>query len=288
MKHLDKTEEKATKKIKEFLVDSNEDAIHDLRVSIRKIDSVLRILPKNVRSRNKVSNYRSRYKELFKLNSELRDIDIISSKLKAYPARLTLDQGYMLDERLKALRSEKLKEARDRALLTIGLRALEIDENEISDKKIYRRFHKIICRYAERIEKGLPSVVSDEGKIKELHKLRKDCKKLRYTLNLLDSQTKQNRNTVSLREYLENLQDTLGSIHDCDIMIQYLKATYTAFVESGGDIANFHSMVQLEQKKRQSLYHAFLDLHGEGENTKTNLAIPQHIGRSMIHEAAAR
>lgn len=291
-KHLGKAEEKASARVREFLIDSNEEAIHDLRVSIRRLDASLRLIPNNIRNQQKTSNYRSQYKELFSINSEVRDFDIISSKLKKYPVRVTLDRAKSLEQELQEQRSEKLKEARENALLTNDLQPLQIDENDISSRKVQQRFQKVVIRFATRIDLRMPIVASDIGKVKELHELRKDCKKLRYTLEVLNSQARQNSVVSSLIEYLESVQDVLGSIHDCDIMIQYLKTAYSNYLTSGGEVSNYHAMVQLEQKERESLYHAFLDLYSDyiaedgNKDKKSDLDLPPYSGRKMIKLAA--
>jgi CHAD domain-containing protein len=50
--------------------------------------------------------------------------------------------------------------------------------------------------------------------------MRKDCKKLRYLLELLSHHNKVVSRTIT---ELEKIQDMLGSIHDDDITIAYLK-----------------------------------------------------------------
>jgi len=67
---------------------------------------------------------------------------------------------------------------------------------------------------------NLPVVLTNADKLKELHELRKDSKKLRYLLELSSHQHKEIN--VMITE-LEDIQDTLGTIHDSDTMIAYLK-----------------------------------------------------------------
>ena len=89
------------------------------------------------------------------------------------------------------------------------------------------RFNKVVCRLRERIELDLPVVLTNANKIKEIHEMRKDCKKLRYLLEVVPDQN--DNNCINDKEIhkiiagLEDIQDMLGSIHDSDIMIAYLK-----------------------------------------------------------------
>jgi CHAD domain-containing protein len=76
----------------------------------------------------------------------------------------------------------------------------------------------------------LPVVLTNPDKIKELHELRKDCKKLRYFLELIPHHdNNSNDKGVNSKDInamittLEDLQDNLGSIHDNDTMISFLK-----------------------------------------------------------------
>jgi CHAD domain-containing protein len=56
--------------------------------------------------------------------------------------------------------------------------------------------------------------------------MRKDCKKLRYLLELVPPQNNNSTDTNEIHKMiieLEDIQDMLGSIHDSDITIAYLK-----------------------------------------------------------------
>ena len=72
----------------------------------------------------------------------------------------------------------------------------------------------------KKIETNFLIVITNPLKIEELHELRKDCKKLRYLLELLG---KENNNAIGMIKTLQNIQDILGSIRDYDITINYLK-----------------------------------------------------------------
>ena len=82
------------------------------------------------------------------------------------------------------------------------------------------RYNKIVVRLRERIELHLPVVLTNADKLKELHEMRKDSKKLRY---LLELSSHQNKEVQAVIAGLEDIQDSLGTIHDCDTMISYMK-----------------------------------------------------------------
>jgi CHAD domain-containing protein len=93
------------------------------------------------------------------------------------------------------------------------------------------RFNKVVASLVEDIELSLPVVLTNPDKIKELHELRKDCKKLRYLLELIPHQDSNSSNNKDVNDKdihsmittLEDIQDILGSIHDNDTAISFLK-----------------------------------------------------------------
>lgn len=290
VKHFAKVTKKTEQNVERFLIESNEKNIHDLRVSIRRLNSSFRLFPTNIRKDLEIAEYRSQYKKLFSINSAARDDDIITSKLEKYPTTQIssvtikdLKQGLEEDKR------EKLRNAREIALSVYCLNSLQLSEDDISEKKLQQRFQKVVNRFASSIDQLLPLVLSDMGKVKELHELRKDCKKLRYTLELPANAA--NSNEISnLIEYLEELQNILGSIHDSDIMLQYLRQNYSnnASLEN---IDYFQTMIELEEKEREALFHTFVIKHdGAISDTKVARHHPnsrEEIGRRIIRQITA-
>ncbi|MFZ0221992.1 MAG: CHAD domain-containing protein [Candidatus Nitrosopolaris sp.] len=221
-----KTEEnikRVDNRVNAYIKDSNENNIHDIRTATIRLDASFRSLPKKMRRKNKISKYKTTSKQLFKINSQIRDCDIICETLEKYSS----DPIFIkLTTSLKRRRKTKLANARKMALSLRDLLLPYISENDIQSKKLEMRFNKIVCRLRERIELHLPVVLTNANKVKELHEMRKDGKKLRYLLELVSHQ---NINSIDNNEIhkmiteLEDIQDMLGSIHDIDITIAHLK-----------------------------------------------------------------
>jgi CHAD domain-containing protein len=210
-------------RVNDYIKDSNENNIHDIRTAIRRLDASFRSLPKNLREKKKVCKYITTSKRLFKINSQIRDYDIICEKLEKYSSEPIYTK---LTDSLNRRRKITVASARKIALSLRGLPLPHVRENDIRSKKLEMRFNKVVCRLRERIELDLPVVLTNANKVKELHEMRKDCKKLRYLLELVQPQ---NNNSIDNKEIykmiteLEDIQDMLGSIHDIDITIAYLK-----------------------------------------------------------------
>lgn len=209
-------------RVNDYIEDSNENNIHDIRTAIRRLDASFRSLPRKLQGRKKICKYVTTSKRLFKINSQIRDYDIICQKLEKYSSEPIYTK---LTDSLNRRRKTKLASARKIALSLKDLPLPHIVENDIQSKKLEMRFNKVVCRLCERIELDLPVVLTNANKKKELHEMRKDCKKLRYLLDLVPHQ---NSNSIDTKEMhkmiteLEDIQDMLGSIHDSDITIAYL------------------------------------------------------------------
>ena len=209
--------QRVDKRVNDYLANSNEDNIHDIRTAIRRVDASFMSLPKNVRKKNRAYNYTTVSKRLFKINSHVRDYDIIYGKLEKYSSEPVYTE---LTESLKKRRDAKLRSARKIALSLRKLPLPDINDDDISDKKLQQRFNKVASKFSDRIELNFPVVLTNVSKTEQLHEMRKDCKRLRYLLELLTDQNKETGRTIS---ELEEMQDILGSIHDDDITITYLK-----------------------------------------------------------------
>jgi CHAD domain-containing protein len=195
------------------------------------LEASYRSLPsKKVRRKRVIREYAEYSKKLFSINSQIRDFDIIGQKLSNVGNPDQRDKLESIKGSLFRQRRIKLNEAISFALDLRKLRVPKLTKKiKVLNKKSKKRFSKLIGKFATRIEHNLPIVVNDSEKVTELHEMRKDCKKLRYLLELLpDSNSKDQTDEMDdyvskLMEKLESAQDTLGIIHDYDTIIVYLK-----------------------------------------------------------------
>lgn len=206
-------------RINKYLKKPNAKQIHDIRTSIRRLDASFSTLPKRYRNGTSLSKYVLQCKELFKINSEIRDFDIIIEKLQKYPSSGQKDN---IIEDLKKTKLARLQRAKT---IAVPLKSIDtgtiLDELGVTEKELQKRFIKIVSRLISTIDSIFPVVLSNPQALEELHDLRIACKKLRYMLELLPNN---NKFAVQTRESLKKIQDSLGSIHDSDFTIGYLKS----------------------------------------------------------------
>src|ERR671913_260338 len=183
-----------------YLKNPNGKNIHDLRKSIRRLDSAYYSLPKKFRKNKPIKNYVNHSKDLFKSNSQVRDYDIFLEKINSHNS--INNKNNNLKDQIEQNKKTQLETAKKIAQNLELSDFPQIGTALISDKKV------------------LDIVIQDKNKIKKLHELRKDCKKLRYLLELISDQDKDIERTV---KQLDDIQDILGEIHDCDATIMFLR-----------------------------------------------------------------
>ncbi|MFZ0512391.1 MAG: CHAD domain-containing protein [Candidatus Nitrosopolaris sp.] len=248
-------------RVNDYIKDSNENNIHDIRTATRRLDASFRSLPKKMRRKTKICKYITTSKRLFKVNSQVRDYDIICEKLQKYTSEPIYTK---LTGSLNRRRKTKLASARKIALSLRDLPIPRVKENAIPPKKLEMRFNKVVLRLRERIELDLPIVLTNANKIEELHELRKSCKKLRYLLELASHQN--NKEIHAMITELEDVQDILGSIHDCDTMIAYLKrirhpnkVTHILHDEISERSKKYEDFIQFCKRSLSDARHNFLN-----------------------------
>ena len=231
-------------KINKYLKKPNAKQIHDIRTSIRRLDATFSTLPKKYRNGSCLSKYVLQCKELFKINSEIRDFDIIIEKLQKYPSSGQRDN---IIEDLKKTRLARLERAKT---IAVPLKSIDtatiLDELGVTEKELQKRFLKIVSRLIFTIDSIFPVVLSNPQELEKMHDLRISCKKLRYMLELLPNN---NKLAVQTRESLKKIQDNLGSIHDSDFTIGYLKSLPQSSkqIQEIIDKENDHRRLQFER-----------------------------------------
>jgi CHAD domain-containing protein len=225
---LDKAERnirRVDNRLDDYIKNPNEENIHNIRTAIRRLQATYISLPKKIRKKKNIREFVIKSKELFRINSKIRDYDIISEKLSKDVQSSDQQQNIKLFQKsLKTQRKRMLSMAKSIALELRELSVPNLSHNDLSQNKLEKRFNSIANKFANRIKKNFPIVIADSQKIRELHEMRKDCKKLRYLMELLPENESNSKNKISnIITELEKVQNMLGIIHDYDTTIAYLR-----------------------------------------------------------------
>jgi CHAD domain-containing protein len=197
------------------------DAVHDLRVAIRRCRSVGAVL-QEVDPDPAWHEMRSVPKKLFRKLGELRDAQVMDEWVKTL-----VPQGDPIRAQLDAAFASNAPELRQRALRAA----------EKFDKKCWNRLESKLrkrarvvpigglaahCLAVERFEEAreLHTAAQRTDKPKPWHELRIGLKRLRYTVeSLLPAQYE------LWSENLKRLQDLLGEVHDLDVLADVVQRT---------------------------------------------------------------
>ena len=228
-------------KLDKYLENPTEDNIHHMRTSLRRLEATYQSSPKQIRKKKKFKEFASVGKRLFRINSNIRDIDIILEKL-AKEGKMHEQQLEHYENPLVQEKENQLEEARTIALDLRRIVVPSLYDKNKTDKNFegnsMKRLAKISRKLKNKIETRIPIVIGDDSKITELHELRKDSKKLRYLIELVinkeendtgkrnindDMDVLIDNNYQKILEHLEKIQGMLGDIHDYDIALDYLR-----------------------------------------------------------------
>ena len=213
-KEYDKFLKGLTRRVKAYLRDPNAENVHRLRTSTRRLQAAFALLPKANRKQAKAEKAMARIKKLMKVNASVRDQDIILSKLSMYKQNSTYER---LVEDLRRSRKSHLEQAKELALSVQKNPGPRVKPKDLSEPTLQKRHDKVVRKLSSKITSELPLVREDPSKVEELHVVRRDCKQLRYVLEM-GKFSKPPKPLVSLRTW----QDLLGTIRDHDVMITYL------------------------------------------------------------------
>ena len=239
--------ERLNRRTNAYIKNSNEKNIHDVRTSVRRFNSTFLSLPKKYRTGPMLlSEYNQIANKLFKVNSKIRDYDIIFNILNNYPQNSQRD---LVIDSIKKDRQSNLEKAKTIAISLKDLGSNEVvDKMNITERELQKRYNKVVSNLISKIELNFPIVITNAKKIEELHQLRKDCKKMRYMLELLPEE---NTDAIELKKIFEKIKDHLGCIHDFDITIYYLRS-----LEPNREI---QEIINTETENRRLKYAEFLN-----------------------------
>ena len=199
----------------------NPEQIHDLRVTIRRLQVMRRLLPKEIRNLMSSRKFGLTLRSILKATSQLRDLDTQIVTLEPYREVL----GDVALVTLSNHRSDAAARAKAAADLLAESPPPFLDQLVPGSKGLSRRLRKRIKKRGRLVSALLNQVVNDETMVEELHTLRKEIKKLRYHLELADQ-------IPAELPVLTRWQESLGIIRDLDVAIEYLGASSLNFKDT--------------------------------------------------------
>lgn len=215
-----------------IIQDVDTEFLHQYRVSIRKLRSLLALI-KGVYPIEDSQRLRSAFGRYATDTNHLRDLDVYLLDEAVHRARLDSSLADGLDAFFDDLRQERDREFGRLKELFLSKDYQEqrkadqdwfflpdLPRGPVAETRIYKlATEQINRRYNSVCKKG--KFIGAEAPDRQVHKLRIECKKLRYLLELFSSLFPAEETNPIIRR-LKGLQTTLGNYNDLCIQRQFL------------------------------------------------------------------
>jgi len=215
--------------------DIGTDFIHDFRVSLRRLRTLMGQF-KQVFPKDTVDSIRNGLSSLGRISNSSRDLDVYLARKSEYMEMLPKRMRPHLDVFFKRLDESRKKEfgamqgeldsetykstmATLHELIKNSTRLPETRNSREPAKLLASRF--ILKKFKNIILDG--SDISDETSDNDIHRLRISCKHLRYLIEFFSSLFPCRETSQILRQ-MKQLQDRLGAYNDLSVQQRYLNS----------------------------------------------------------------
>jgi CHAD domain-containing protein len=252
--------------------------LHDFRVAVRRTRSALSQI-KGVFPPETVEHFRTEFSWLGQVTGPTRDLDVYQLKMPGYRASLPehmrsdldpleefLDRHQRIEhgDLVQLLDSDRYRSLIDDWQDFLDQPAPQSEQPEsattildLASRRIWRSARKVL-------KKG--AAIQSDSPAESLHRLRIECKKLRYLLEFFRS-LYPNKELESIIDSLKSLQDNLGDFNDFEVQQEALKSyAQTMLAEKLGTVDSLMAMGRLverleqgQRKERQAFHKRFDD-----------------------------
>lgn len=271
--------------------------LHDFRVSVRRTRSALSQL-KGVFPPDRVAHFKKEFSWLGQITGPTRDLDVYQLKMPDYRASLPehlrddldpLDEFLSRHQKLEHQELAQLLDTRRYHSLLSDWEAfldqpLEEDTDrpegatpilELASKRIWESSRKVL-------KKG--AAIGPDTPAEALHRLRIECKKLRYLLEFFRSLYPEG-DLLPLIAALKRLQDNLGDFNDLEVQQETLRAfARTMLAEKIGTASSLMAMGRLverleeRQVEERKTFHRRFDRFSSRRNRQRFKKLFQRTG----------
>ncbi len=209
-------------------IHANEDieAVHDMRVSLRRLWAAMRAFSNYFNKDVRFARLARRARKLARRLGAVRDLDVLIEMMQKHAQKAEIAEASAAAIDSIVARSMKQR-AKQHKKLTAYLHKLAQQQFETQFLGFFAACQPSQTNNAKEIFTGvleafyLRAPQGDMSDGEALHQLRIAAKRLRYSLEFFE--TCYHRQLTSYLKSLRLLQELLGDIHDCDVMIELLK-----------------------------------------------------------------
>jgi len=200
-------------------------AIHDFRISTKKLRYIFELLDYNRRSYDKLKKYfKKNLKKIINKLGKVRELQVSLNLLENYEKDYSIDLSIFITEL-----QDKLYKKHSKVLSEYNSTdEIKNDFNHFLNElisKIEKHHNKVIKYFLTNLNKLIKEIQQPENDIVKLHEFRMKIKSLRYAFEVIaDSEYKNLIDDISRKiEVLKNYEVLLGNWHDNVVLLNYLK-----------------------------------------------------------------
>src|SRR6476659_9622357 len=230
-RHLLEARAKALKEHLPKAIDGDGIGVHHARVASRRLREVVPVLAEDLKG-NKPRKAERKIRRLTRALGAVRELDVTLTVLDELAARDTLPRNALEDVRAHVVAE---REAR-RATMLKRMEKVNFDKldrrlasvAEALDKSESEEWRKALGGRLAKRGKSLLAAIRDAGQLynpERLHQVRIETKKLRYGLEIAAESGI--RSAAPLVRRLKTVQDTLGRLHDLQVLQEHVAAVQT-------------------------------------------------------------
>lgn len=251
-----------------IIEDIDSEFLHDYRVAVRKLRSVLQLV-KGTYEKEDTRRLKSAFGDYARATNRLRDLDVYLLGEDEYRQQLPVSLREGLDKMFADFRKERssvLSSVKRHFKSKAYNKSIETEEAwldkpsegersnlpvlKVASKEIYKHY-KLIRESGRRINETTP----DE----EVHELRIECKKLRYLLELFSS-LYDSSHIKFITKKLKRLQETLGDFNDFSVqqesLLSYLSEHSEIESKTAAAVGGLITTLNESQQKARALVSA--------------------------------
>ncbi|MBW2610749.1 MAG: CHAD domain-containing protein [Deltaproteobacteria bacterium] len=214
--------------------DLDTEFLHDYRVAVRRTRSAL-VWNKNIFPKKTIARFAKNFSYIGKISSALRDLDVYLLNQATYKAMLPpvlrddIDPlfAYLNKQRSTSFRKvvRSMKSKKYRKIMQDWETFLNEPQEDLgaesdADSSVFDLARKRIYKQYKNVIKA-GNLILENGDDDMLHKLRIQCKKLRYLIQFFSNLFPLKKINI-LVEQLKKLQDRLGDYNDLSVQVKYL------------------------------------------------------------------
>lgn len=261
--------------------ESDDDAVHDLRVALRRMRTVLEI-GRDVLGPFHADEVRRALRDVQRATGDLRDEEVLLALLGSLGVE-GADVAAWLDGRRgreRGLRRALVRLLQSGALdagrgLLSALLAFRI--NPSRDKRVHKYARRAVERARRQVERRRGAGSDDP---EALHRLRIDYKRLRYTVETFAEVLP--TELAALAQSAARMQSRLGDLHDVDVAIACVRRARALTHESRAEL------LAALARERALRVAAYVRLAGDGGDAPILAAPDQPVGVVSLRKISTR